>query len=73
MNQHTIDIINDEINKGNKFFYFNRRTMKLESSRPDNKGSFYDLDVSDCFEIYLDHHTTIKYVCSILEFYNGII
>lgn len=72
INKNTIKIINEEIDKGNRFFYFDLGSMKLRTSKPDNKGSFYDLDVADCLEIYLNKHTTEEYINSVFKFYNKL-
>ena len=65
MNENTIKIINSEIDKGNKFFYFDIREMKLASSSPNN-----DITVYDCIEIYIPYHTTLKNLVAILKYYN---
>lgn len=72
VNKDIIKTINDEINEGNRFFYFDLRTMEFRIAKPMNKGSFYNSDVSDCLEIYLDEHTTEEYVNSVLKFYNQL-
>ena len=69
---NTINIINKEIDDGYRFFYFDRRSFKLRSSKQDNKGSFYNLDVSDCIEIYLKEHTTQDQINAALSYYNLI-
>lgn len=70
INENSIKIINKEIDKGNKFFYFDIRSMELVLSSSDNKGSFYDSNVSDCIEIYIPYHTTFENLVSLLKYYN---
>ena len=54
------------------FFILTEKIFKLRSSSPDNKESFYDLDVSDCIEIYFGKHVTKDRVVSMLKFYNSL-
>lgn len=72
VNENIIEVINNEIDKGNRFFYFDLRTMKFRIAKPDNDGVFYDSDVSDCLEVYLGEHTTEEYINSVLKFYNQL-
>ena len=73
INQYIIDIINREIDEGNKFFYFDKRSFKLVASTPDNEGSFEQVNVYDTIEVHIPRHTTIENVVAILKFYNGIV
>lgn len=65
INENTVRTINREIDKGNRFFYFDIRSMKLVSSSPNN-----DITVYDSIEIYIPYHTTIEEVILLLKFYN---
>ena len=73
INDKIVKVINEEIDKGSRFFYFDRKHFKLRSSSPDNERSFYDLDVSDCIEIYFGKHVTKDRVVSMLKFYNSLV
>lgn len=73
MKQNVVDTINQEIENGMRFFYFDRRNFSLVSSSPDNEGSFYDLDVGDCLELYMKSPMTVDQILTLLEFYNEII
>lgn len=72
INENTIKIINKEIDNGNRFFYFDLRSMEFRITKPENQGSFYDSDVADCLEIYLSEHTTEEYINSVFIFYSQL-
>lgn len=68
INKNTILKINEEIDNGNHFFYFDKRSMKLVSSSPTN-----DIVVYDCHELHIPEHINSEdTIIKLLIFYNSI-
>lgn len=70
INNNTIKVINDEIDRGMTRFFFDRRSFKLVASSPGNVGSYYDVIVYDTIEVCFESRVTKEQVVEILRYNN---
>lgn len=68
---NTIKIINKGIDNGFQYFYFKGFKL-IASSQDKNMGSFDDLNVNDCIELYIRTYITEDNLIEQLKFYNNL-
>lgn len=66
MNDNTFETINREIDKGSKYFYFNKDLEFVVANK--DKRSF----IGECFVVYIDSHISRKKIESRVRFGGGV-
>ena len=69
MNKNTITHINNFVNSGFRYFYFDQDDFNLIEAKIDNIKSFYDLDIARTIKLCITKETTENYIIEQLKYY----